>query len=218
MNRIYEAIVSHKLIVIIRGLPETELLKTAEALYKGGIRLVEVTFNQKSRDCVNDTAKAIRALCGEFSDMHIGAGTVMNEEQANAAVDAGAGYLISPDANEKVIKAAKDGGVLSIPGAMTPTEIAAAYNAGADFVKLFPAGELGVGDVKAGRSPLNNIPLLAVGGIDHKNMPPFLDAGILGFGVGGNIVKPELITDKRFDGITELAQLYVSTLNRHMTV
>jgi len=96
----------------------------------------------------------------------------------------------------------------SIPGALTPSEIVLAYEAGADFVKLFPAGEFGVSYVKSICSPLNYIPILAVGGIDHNNMKDFFEAGVSGVGIGSNIVKKTLISMRKFDELTVLAKKY----------
>ena len=117
--------------------------------------------------------------------MLVGAGTVTNTHLVDLTHAHGGQYIISPDTNVSVIKKTKELGMISMPGAMTPSEVITAHNAGADIVKLFPASDLGPRYLKAVRAPLNHIKIMAVGGINQKNMPDFLAAGACGFGVGG---------------------------------
>ena len=124
----------------------------------------------------------------------------------------GARYLISPNTDKEIIDFASAHNLVSIPGAMTPTEIVTAYNFGADFVKLFPSDSLGLGYIKAVRAPLSNIPMLAVGGVNENNIGDFLSTGISGVGVGSNIVKRDLVENNDFEGITELALKYTSKI------
>ena len=207
MKHVIDAIRQYKLISIVRGLEKDELLKAAEALFEGGVRLLEVTFDQSGKIPDSVTAENIRLLRKTFEGrLFIGAGTVMNESQVLAAKEAGAEYIISPDVNEAVIKKTKELGLVSIPGALTPTEIVTAYTYGADFVKLFPAGELGLSYIKAVKAPLSHIPMLAVGGVAVNNIRDFLDAGLLGVGIGSAIVNKSLIKNGDFEGLTELAR------------
>lgn len=206
---IIDSIEKYKIIAIVRGVSQDKIIPAAQALYKGGIRLIEVTYDQSSPDSITETPRMIEMLCQHFGeDMCVGAGTVMNLPQVEAAVKAGAKYMISPNTNIKVIKRSVELGAISIPGALTPSEITEAYNAGASFVKLFPAGDLGVNYIKSVRSPINHIPLLAVGGIDETNMMEFFKAGIKGVGIGSNIVKTSLINENRFEELTALAEKY----------
>lgn len=199
----------HKIIAIIRNVAPDKLVLTAEALYKGGIRLMEVTFNQKKSDCIRETSKMIEILCNHFNhDVCIGAGTVMSTDQAEAAAKAGAKYIISPHTNVDIIRKTGEQDIVSIPGAMTPSEIVTAYNAGADFVKIFPVDDLGVKYIKSICSPLNHIPMLAVGGINENNMKDFLNAGIKGFGIGSSIVKTSLVNGERYNELAVLAEKY----------
>ena len=133
----------------------------------------------------------------------------MTVEQTQAAKDAGATFILAPNVNFSVLEKARALGMGTVPGAMTPSEIAGAYEAGADVVKLFPAGELGIGYLKAVRAPINHIPLIAVGGVDHKNIGDFIRAGAIGAGIGSNIVNNRLIAEGRFQELTELARLYI---------
>jgi 2-dehydro-3-deoxyphosphogluconate aldolase/(4S)-4-hydroxy-2-oxoglutarate aldolase len=210
---IINAIKQYKIIAIIRNIPQEDIIQVAEALYEGGIKLIEVTFNQAAAESDQQAAESIKILCNNFGDkIFIGAGTVMNVHQVETAINAGAKYIISPNTNLQVIKKTSELGAVSIPGALTPSEIAFAYEAGAKFVKLFPASQLGVGYIKSIRSPLNHIPLLAVGGIDENNMNSFFEAGVSGVGVGSNIVKKSLISMKKFDEITVLAKKYTKQI------
>lgn len=199
-----------KIVAILRGLEKEQLLPTADALFKGGIRLVEVTYRADG-SADEKTARAIETLTNAFGEeMEIGAGTVLTERQAELCAEAGGRFVISPDVNERVIKKTLMLSMVSIAGAMTPTEIAAASSMGADFVKLFPAGCLGAGYVKAIKAPLSYIKLLAVGGIHEKNMAEFFEAGVCGFGIGTNIADKTLIDRGDFKGIEALAKKYVA--------
>jgi 2-dehydro-3-deoxyphosphogluconate aldolase / (4S)-4-hydroxy-2-oxoglutarate aldolase len=213
IKNIVETIKQYKIIVIMRNVSIDKIISTAQALYEGGIRLVEVTFNQASATGEKETATAIAMLCQRFKEkMLIGAGTVMNENQVRTAVDAGAKYIISPNTDLQVIKKTIEMNAVSIPGAFTPSEIVSAYAAGASFVKVFPAGEFGTGYLKAIRSPLNHIPLIAVGGIDEHNMEDFFKAGVVGVGIGSNMVNNQLINMEKYADITELAKKYTQQL------
>ena len=207
-----KAIHQYKIIVIIRGVQAAYIKSLANALYKGGIRLIEVTFNQKNgSNGITETAECIKII-KESTDghIHVGAGTVLTARQLHAAASAGAEYIVSPNVDIDVIKETKKLGLISIPGALTPTEIITAHKAGADFVKLFPAGDLGLGYIKSIIAPINHIPMLAVGGVDEKNISDFLNAGLCGVGVGSNIIPKNLVENGRFDEITELAKVYVA--------
>lgn len=206
---VIDAIKEYKIIAIMRKIPADRILATAEALYKGGIRLIEVTFDQGKKTGEQETLDAIKELEAAFKGrMHIGAGTVVTESQVEKAVEAGAKYIISPNTDEAVIRKTKALGAVSIPGAFTPTEIVRAHQAGADFVKVFPAGDLGVGYLKAVRAPLSHIPMLAVGGVDENNLQDYLESGMSGVGVGSNIVKMSLIQSGDYEKIEELARKY----------
>ncbi len=206
MHDVIQNVLETKVVAIVRGLGGgyTQL---AQALYDGGVRAVEVTFNQKDSATWSQTTAAIgqiKALMGD--KMAVGAGTVTSEELAELAYAAGAQFIVSPDTNESVIRRTKALGMVSMPGAMTPSEILQAHRAGADFVKVFPAGTLGSSYIKAIRGPLNHIRLLAVGGVSEKNAGEFIKAGCAGVGVGGSLVNKEWIAAGEFHKITALAQ------------
>ena len=209
MEQIMETLAQGRIIAIARGIPGDQIGELARALMEGGITMLEVTFDQTRPESWQDTCRAIARLDREFSGRLLpGAGTVLTREQVALARDAGAKYIISPDANEAVIRETKRLGLASFPGAMTPTEIAAAWRWGADAVKVFPAGKLGPDYIRAIRAPLRQIPLLAVGGVSEKNAGEFIRAGCLGVGVGGLLVDAERVKRGEMDKITALAQEY----------
>ena len=207
---ITEKVRQERIISILRGVPLERMEKTAEALFRGGVRILEITFNQKSESRLEDTARAIetvRKLYGE--EMIVGAGTVMSRAEVDAAAKAGAGFMLSPNTNLDVISYGCSRGIEMIPGAMTPSEIDSAYRAGAALIKLFPAGNLGLGYCKAVMGPINHIPMIAVGGVDLDNLRDFLKLGFLGAGIGSNIAKNSLILAGKYDELEMLAASYV---------
>ena len=205
MNETLSFILSQKIIAIVRGIYGEDILRLAEALLQGGIHLVEVTYDQTGDP--EKTAKAIRDLRDHFrGDLLPGAGTVMNKEQVRVSCEAGAEYIISPNVSEEVIRETKRLGLLSFPGALTPTEIASAYDLGADVVKVFPASVLGPSYIKAVKAPLKHIPLMAVGGVNEQNAGDFIRAGAAGVGVGGNLVNKAFVQGGEFERITEIAR------------
>ena len=207
-EEILKKIKAGKVIAIARGVGGGSCTDLAKALLAGGIRAMEITFSQKDPDSWRETAGAIRLLRETLrGEMLIGAGTVVLPEQLEMAYQAGAQFIISPDSNEEIIRRTVKLGMVSIPGAMTPTEILAAYRWGADMVKVFPAGNLGPGYFKAICAPINHIPLLATGGVNENNLAEYLAAGAAGAGIGGNLVKKEWIQNGEFGKITEAARL-----------
>lgn len=210
---IIEAVENEKLIVIVRGVERDQLIPLAEAMYRGGVRLLELTFSADGKVSDLETADRIKMLSEHFDGrMFIGAGTVLKESQVELCAKAGGKFIISPDTNEKVIKKTVELGLVSMPGALTPTEVQAAHNAGADFVKLFPVDSLGVSYVKALRAPLSHVKLLAVGGVDLSNISEYKKTGVYGFGISSGIIDKKLLAAGDFEGITALAERYVSLI------
>ena len=201
-----EFIEYNKIIAICRRMDVEDILRLAEALLKGGVRLIEVTFDQSNEACLTETSEAVSRLVGEFgSDMRIGAGTVLTGEQVIAARDAGAEYIISPNTSLEIIHLTKECGLSSIPGASTPSEIVLADENGADFVKLFPAGYYGPGYFKDIKAPLSHIKLIATAGITDKNLAQFLELGSVGAGISSYLTGPELVARGDFREITRRA-------------
>lgn len=206
-------ILKEKIIIIVRGIEREKLVPLARAVYDGGIRLMELTYSADGAVSDEDIAANIKLLCDNFKGtMHIGAGTVLTEKQVELTRDAGGEFIISPDTNPAVIRKTNELDLVSIPGALTPTEIQQAHLAGADFVKMFPITNMGPEYVKAVKAPLSHIRLLAVGGVSEKNMAEYAKAGACGFGVGSTIIKKELIDNNDFSAITELARKYTQAI------
>ena len=214
MNRqeeIKQLVLDTRIVAIIRGFAPDTCLRLAEAYSAGGIRLVEVTFNQKAPETWKDTAAAIRAICERFGGhVRAGAGTVLTEEQLSMCIDAGGEYMITPNVKPELIRSCVRQGLVAMPGALTPSEAVDAWEAGAAFVKIFPAGSLGPGYVKALRAPLAHIPMLAVGGITADNVADFMRVGCVGAGVGGNLTNKEWIAAGAWDKIADTARQLVA--------
>lgn len=207
---IINQVLEHKLIAIVRGVYGQDCLNLAKALWAGGIRLLEVTFDQSDRALWQKTADTVCLLNQELGDrMLFGSGTVTSAELVELAKNAGAKFIVSPDTNEDVIRATVAAGMVSMPGALTPTEVLTAHRFGADFVKLFPVGNLGVSYLKAVSAPINHVRLLAVGGVNESNVAQYLAAGAVGAGVGGNLVNKQWIAAGEFQKITDLASSFV---------
>lgn len=213
---VYGKIRDKKIVSIIRGSSYEACPAIVNALYEGGIELCEVTFNAKDDQPTPDTLASISYIASTFSGkMLAGAGTVMNIRQVEAAAEAGAEFILSPDCNPAVIQRTKELGLVSIPGALTPTEVATAFQYGADMVKLFPAGNLGIDYIKAIRAPISHIPLMAVGGVELNNARQFLNAGCVALGIGSSLVSGARIAQKRFDEIAELARQFVEAVSEN---
>lgn len=213
-NEITAKIKEEKIIAIIRHLGAKDAEALCEALYKGGIRLAEITFDPAGTIPAEETAKTISVLREKFAGkMLIGAGTVLDMDYARIAIGAGAEFIISPNTDPDVIRYTKECGRVSIPGAMTPTEVVSAYRAGADFVKVFPSDTLGLKFIKALRAPLPHIPLIPTGGINTGNIADFLSAGAAAVGIGSNLSRNDLVKAGRLDEITALAEEYLRATN-----
>ena len=174
------------LIAILRGLPPDEALDVGRSLVATGFRLIEVPLNSPH------PLESIRRLAADLGDRAtVGAGTVCSAAEVAHVAEAGGRLIVSPNMNPQVIRAAKQAGLMSGPGVATPTEAFAAIEAGADFLKLFPAEQIGPGVLKAWRAVLpGDMPLVPVGGITPESMAPYVAAGAAGFGLGSALYRP----------------------------
>lgn len=210
-EQIINTIEKEKIIVIVRGVEKEKLIPLAEAMYVGGIRLLEVTYSANGKVSDEETAENISILAKHFEGrMYIGAGTVLTEKQVELTAKVGGGFIISPDTCPEVIRKTRELGLVSMPGALTASEMQIAHRNGADFVKLFPITSLGASYVKAVKAPLSHLKILAVGGVNENNIAEYLKAGINGFGLGSNIIDKKKIAENDWAGITNLAKKYVS--------
>ena len=212
---VLEWVAREKVVAIVRGAESSVCTRVAEARYAGGIRLMEITYDQRSPESWEDTAAAIGQTARRFEGRMLGgAGTVTEPGLVELTHRAGGCFIISPDTNEAVIRRTRELDMVSMPGAMTPTEILTAHLAGADFVKLFPAAGLGPAYLRAVCAPLSHVKIMVVGGIDEKNVSAFLAAGAAGAGVGGNLANRQWIRDGAWDKITQAAQLLTGAVRQ----
>jgi len=210
-----EMLYQHKFVAIARRVPLDVIVDVAKAAYQGGVCLMEITFDQSAADPIGNTKAAIQRVVNELGDkMWIGAGTVLTVEQVQAAAEAGAKYIISPNTNKAVIQETKKLGLVPIPGAMTPSEITDAWDLGAEIIKLFPADDLGYHYIKNILAPLSHISLMATGGVNPDTIPKFFEAGCKMLGAGITIFKPELIKARDYEGIKKLARAHMDAVKR----
>ena len=204
MNDILTSILESGLVAIIRSDRPQGLFETASALAEGGVKALEITLTTPGAlVAISNLATASK---GKFI---VGAGSVLDAESARAAILAGAEFLVMPNLNTGAIELAKRYGKIICPGALTPTEIVNAQQAGADLIKIFPASSLGPGYIKAILAPLPQVCLVPVGGINLENVADYFRAGAAAVGVGGSLVSSKLICQGDWAAITELARKYV---------
>jgi 2-dehydro-3-deoxyphosphogluconate aldolase / (4S)-4-hydroxy-2-oxoglutarate aldolase len=203
-------ILDTKIVAIIRGADPKDVLPIVQALYEGGIRAVEITLNSKN------ALAAIENVVTVMGDsMMVGAGTVLDAESARASLLAGARFILSPILDTDTIQMTKRYGAVSIPGALTPTEILQAYQAGADLVKVFPASSFGPGYLKDIHGPLPQIPLLPTGGIDVNNIGAYLKAGAAGVAVGSSLVNAKNeVTEEYLIQLIAKANQFIAEVNK----
>jgi 2-dehydro-3-deoxyphosphogluconate aldolase/(4S)-4-hydroxy-2-oxoglutarate aldolase len=174
-------------------------------VYASGIPIVEITMTTPG------ALEVINNLANRYADLAVGAGTVLDEETARLCIEAGARFLTSPGFVPEVVALAKSKNVVVLPGALTPTEVIAAWKAGSDFVKIFPAANVGgVQYVRALKVPLPQIPLIATGGVNQLTASDFILAGATAIGVGGELLPKEALHFRQEDRIRELAGRFLA--------
>lgn len=212
-EEIKKSILENRVVAIVRGLEPEKCMRLAEALCEGGIRLMELPYDQSDRSSWAETAKTVERLSTEFEGrMVFGAGTVTCIELVELTCTHGGRFIVAPNTNVSVIRRAAELDMVSVPGAMTPTEILSAHEAGADIVKLFPASVLGIPYLKAIRAPISHVDILAAGGIDKGNAADFLRAGASCLGVGGALANKSAIESGDFAAITEAARALLAAI------
>lgn len=216
MKETLDLILENKLIMIVRGIPNEQLIDLAESMWRGGIRLMEITYDASGNIPDEQTAQGIADLAKHFEGrMTIGAGTVLKESQITLTKEAGGKFIISPDTNVQIIEQTKKQGLVSIPGALTPSEAGAASRAGADLVKLFPIGQMGPSYLKALCAPLSHIRFLAVGGVRSANMAEYLHSGASGFGIGLTAQERDEARDGVYDALVARCKEMTAILKQH---
>lgn len=206
MNEFMKEFYERKIIVVCRGIAEEEIVNVATAMYDGGIRFMEVPFNQADPGSFESTARQIKAVRKALGDkMYVGAGTVITMEQFEIAKEAGAQIIVSPTMEEDIITATKAAGLISMPGCTVPSEMTKAYKLGADLIKLFPASVVNLKVIKEIRVPLNHLPLVCFGGVSAENIEEVLATGVVGVGMASSILDKQALKDKDYAKITALA-------------
>nr|WP_325877368.1 bifunctional 4-hydroxy-2-oxoglutarate aldolase/2-dehydro-3-deoxy-phosphogluconate aldolase [Mammaliicoccus sciuri] len=198
-----------KLIAILRNANPNDILPIVETLYKAGIRAIEVTMNSPK------ALESIELISNEMKGkVVVGAGTVLDAESARLAILSGATFILSPTVDKDTIRMSKKYGAVSIPGALTPTEILEAYEYGGDIIKVFPTTSLGPEYIKDLQGPLPHIPLLPTGGVSIDNVTDFIEAGAVGVGLGSALVNTKVETNKAyFEELEQKAQAFYNKVN-----
>jgi 2-dehydro-3-deoxyphosphogluconate aldolase/(4S)-4-hydroxy-2-oxoglutarate aldolase len=200
------------IVPVIRASSAEEALFAAEAVCDGGIPIVEITMT------VPEALGVISHLVKELPHVLVGAGTVLDAKMARKCADAGAQFLVTPGFDAPTVAAAKKLNLLIMAGALTPTEVIAAWKAGADFVKIFPCGNLGGPNyIKALKGPLPQVPLVPTGGVNLETAADYLRAGAAALGVGGELVHKEALTARRAEFIRGLASQFVKLVKESRT-
>ncbi|CAN5484792.1 bifunctional 4-hydroxy-2-oxoglutarate aldolase/2-dehydro-3-deoxy-phosphogluconate aldolase [soil metagenome] len=196
------------IVPVIRAASEDEARKLIEAILAGGISIFEVTMT------VPNAVSLIKSLVADFGDQAIiGAGTVLDTEMAQNCLAAGAKFVVSPTLNLSVIETCRREKVAVFPGALTPTEIVAAWQAGADAVKIFPANAVGGASyLKAIKAPLPNIELMPTGGVTLATIGDFIRAGAIAVGVGSDLADTKAISAGEAEKVTQTARLYLEAV------
>ncbi|QQC96868.1 bifunctional 4-hydroxy-2-oxoglutarate aldolase/2-dehydro-3-deoxy-phosphogluconate aldolase [Mammaliicoccus sciuri] len=198
-----------KLIAILRNANPNDILPIVETLYKADIRAIEVTMNSPK------ALESIELISNEMKDkVVVGAGTVLDAESARLAILSGATFILSPTVDKDTIRMSKKYGAVSIPGALTPTEILEAYEYGGDIIKVFPTTSLGPEYIKDLQGPLPHIPLLPTGGVSIDNVTDFIEAGAVGVGLGSALVNTKVETNKAyFEELEQKAQAFYNKVH-----
>ncbi len=209
MNKaeILEKVKELGLLAVIRG-PSAELtVQMVEALIKGGVLGIEITYSTPNAEDV------VRTLSGKFGDkIVLGMGTLTKTDQAASAKAAGANFLVSPICEPVLVKSMVDSGLLTMAGALTPTEVFQAYSLGTDVVKVFPGSLGGPAYVKALKGPFPYIPMMPTGGVSATNAADWFKAGVVAVGAGSELCPPDLAKAGKFDEITQKAADFVAVI------
>jgi 2-dehydro-3-deoxyphosphogluconate aldolase/(4S)-4-hydroxy-2-oxoglutarate aldolase len=209
MSQALETILRTGVVAVLRAESPEKLINVAHALSKGGVEAIEVTMT------VPGALDVIKEACGEMAGVAvIGAGTVLDAQTARSAILAGAEYIVAPTVNLDVIRTAKRYGKVVCPGALTPTEILTAWEAGADIVKVFPASAVGPAYLKALKGPLPQIRLMPTGGVSVENTAAFIEAGACAVAAGGKLVDKQGIAQGNWDAITDTAREMIQEVKK----
>src|SRR5271170_708077 len=204
-QKVRERIIEIGIVPVVRASSPAEACLAADAVCQGGIPIVEITMTVPG---AIDVIRELVKNCG--SDVLVGAGTVLNADAARRCIDAGAQFLVSPGLNLQTVAFAAREGKLIMAGALTPTEVMAAWDAAADFIKVFPCGQVGGAKyIKALKGPFPQIPFVPTGGVNLNTAAEFLEAGSVALGIGGELVQAEALKANKPEIIAENAKKFV---------
>jgi 2-dehydro-3-deoxyphosphogluconate aldolase/(4S)-4-hydroxy-2-oxoglutarate aldolase len=209
-QQVRDRIIEIGIVPVVRASSPREARMAAEAVCEGGIPIVEITMT------VPGAVEVIRELAkNSASSVLVGAGTVLNAEAARRCLDAGAQFLVSPGLNLQTVELAVREAKLIMAGALTPTEVMAAWEAGADFIKIFPCGQVGGAKyIKALKGPFPQVPLVPTGGVNLTNAAEFIEAGVAALGVGGECVQAEALKANKPEIIVENARKFLAIVQQ----
>ena len=212
-NEVLEQLLGQKLLPLFYHESESTSIKIMHALYDAGIKTVEYT--NRGENALSNFSVMKKMIDANWPGLHLGIGTIKNKEQAKQFIDAGADYVICPSMNEEVASITHDAGLLWIPGCMTATEIAAAENAGATLVKIFPGSLLGPGYIHAIKDLFPGLKFMPTGGVEaeKENLQTWFASGVVAVGMGSKLVSKELIAENNYAGITKLTREALSLVN-----
>jgi 2-dehydro-3-deoxyphosphogluconate aldolase/(4S)-4-hydroxy-2-oxoglutarate aldolase len=209
-EKVRERILEIGIVPVVRAASAREACAAADAVCEGGIPIVEITMTVPG---ALDVIRELVKKCG--LDVLIGAGTVLNAQAAQNCLDAGAEFLVSPGFNQATADLAVRERKLFIAGALTPTEIMAAWEASADFIKIFPCGQVGGAKyIKSLKGPFPQIPFIPTGGVNLSTAAEFLEAGAVALGVGGELVQADALKDDKRDMIVENARQFLAVVKQ----
>ncbi|HSW47030.1 MAG TPA: bifunctional 4-hydroxy-2-oxoglutarate aldolase/2-dehydro-3-deoxy-phosphogluconate aldolase [Phycisphaerae bacterium] len=208
-THVIQQIESTGVVAIIRATDSAQLIDVVGALREGGLTCIEVTMTTPN---ALDVIRQARAACGDSAA--IGVGTVLDAETARSAILAGAQFVVSPILDPAIVETCRRYAVPVMPGAMTPTEIVRAWQAGADFVKVFPTSTLGPTFIKDLRGPLPQIRLLPTGGVTLETVADFIKAGCAAVGVGGALVSSQVLKKRDFAAIRQTAAEFLERVRQ----
>ncbi|MDN4069060.1 bifunctional 4-hydroxy-2-oxoglutarate aldolase/2-dehydro-3-deoxy-phosphogluconate aldolase [Paenibacillus vini] len=196
-------------VAVVRRPPYEKAVRITDALVAGGVKALEITVD-------SDRAFELISLLNERygEEVLVGAGTVLDAETAEKAIEAGAQFIFSPILDEETIKVTNRHDVISIPGVMTPTEIVKGYRLGADLLKIFPGSSLGVNYIKELSAPLGHIPMMPTGGVTLDNVAQFIRAGAVAVGLGSSLLDKKAMEEERYVDITKRAEQFIQAIHQ----
>lgn len=207
MSKVMEILKDNYVFAVIRGKTEEDAYEISKASIKGGIKNIEITFSTPN------AANVMKDLIKEYNEdetVVIGAGTVMKVEQAQAAVDAGAKFLVSPHYSEEIAGFSQKNNIHYMPGCGTVTEIVTAMNAGCEMIKIFPGGQLGPSFIKNVHGPIPEVNLMPSGGVSLENIKEWKEFGAASVGVGSALSRD--VEEKGYESVTKIANQFISKL------